>query len=81
MFLEILQNSQEKTCARTYFLIKLQAYKACNFIKKEALAQVFSSEFFEIFKKIFFTEHPWAAASAVPIIVCSFMETFIDVFI
>ena len=30
---------------------------ACNFIKKEALAQVFFCEFFEISKNIFFTEH------------------------
>ena len=41
VFLEISQNSQEKVCARISFLIKLQA-EACNFIKKEALAQVFS---------------------------------------
>ena len=33
MFLEILQNSPENTCARASFLIKLQA-EACNFIKK-----------------------------------------------
>ena len=31
--------------------------KACNFIKKETLAQVFSCEFYEISKNIFFTEH------------------------
>ena len=29
----------------------------CNFIKKETLAQVFSCEFWEIFKNTFFTEH------------------------
>ena len=45
-FLEILQNSQENTCARDYFLIKLQA-EACNFNKKETLAQVFSCRFCE----------------------------------
>ena len=48
MFLEIPQNSQESTC---------------NFIKKETLAQVFSCEFYEISKNIFFTEHLWATAS------------------
>ena len=32
---------------------------ACNFIKKETLAQVFSCEFYEISKKIFFAEHLW----------------------
>ena len=31
----------------------------CNFIKKEALAQVFSCEFCEIFKTPFFKEHIW----------------------
>ena len=39
---------------RVYFLIKLLA---CNFIKKETLAQVFSSEFFEISKNKLFREH------------------------
>ena len=33
-----------------------------DFIKKEALAQVFSCEFCEIFKNTFFTEHVWATA-------------------
>ena len=42
VFLKISQNSQQNTCARVSFLIKL---RACNFIKKETLAQVFSSEF------------------------------------
>ena len=37
MFLEISQRSQENTCARVSFLIKLH--------KKETLAQVFSCEF------------------------------------
>ena len=37
--------------------------KASNFVKKEALAQVFSCEFCEIFKNTFFTEHVWATAS------------------
>ena len=52
MFLEIPQNSQENTCARVSFLIKLQA-EACNFIKKEALTQVFSCEFYENFRNTF----------------------------
>ena len=41
MFLEILHNSQENTCVSLFF-------QACNFIKKETLAQVFSCEFCEI---------------------------------
>ena len=51
VFLEILQNSQENTCAKVSFLIKLQAWG--NFIKKETLAQLFSSEFGEISKNPF----------------------------
>ena len=38
---------------------------ACNFIKKESLAQVFSSEFCEIFKNIFFYRTPHVAASKI----------------
>ena len=45
--LKFLQNSQN--CARVSFLIKLYA-EACNFIEKETLTQVFSSEFWENFK-------------------------------
>ena len=55
VLLEIFQNSQENTCTRVSFLI--------NFIKKEALAQVFSCRFCEISKNAFFTEHLWATAS------------------
>ena len=62
VFLEISQNSQENTCARVPFLINLQP-EACNFIKKETLAQVFSCEFCEVSKNTFSTEHLWATAS------------------
>ena len=37
--------------------------KACNFIKKETLAQVFSCEYCEISKNTFFTEHLWTTDS------------------
>ena len=37
--------------------------KACNFIKKDTLAQVFSCDFFEISENTFFTEHIWTTAS------------------
>ena len=40
--LKNLQNLKENICARVPFLIK-----ACNFIKKETLVQVFSFEFYE----------------------------------
>ena len=48
--LEISQNSQENACA-------------CNFIKKESLAQVFPCEFCEISKNTFFYRTPLVAAS------------------
>ena len=54
MFLKMSQNSQEHTCARLSFLMKLQA---------EALAQLFSFEFCEVSKNNFFTEHLRATAS------------------
>ena len=47
--LEILQNSQENTCARVSFLLK----KKINFIKKETLAQVLSCKFCKISKNTF----------------------------
>ena len=62
VFLEILQNSQENTCARVSFLISCRS-EACNVIKKDTLAQVFFSEFCEIFKSTFFTEHVWTTES------------------
>ena len=62
LFFETLQISQENTCARVSFLWKLQT-KACNFIKKEILAQVLACEFCDISKSTFFTEHLRATAS------------------
>ena len=50
VFFEILQNSQENTRVWVSFKVKLQG-KAYNIIKKETLAQVFSSEICEIWKK------------------------------
>ena len=51
-----------KHLSQSLVLIKLQA--ACNFIKKEALAQVSSREFSEISKNTFLTERLWPTASA-----------------
>ena len=39
--------------------------EACNFIKKETLAQVFSCEFYEIYKNTFYYRTPLVAASGV----------------
>ena len=40
--------------------------EACNFIKKETLAQVLSCEFCEISKNTFFDRTPLVAASHIP---------------
>ena len=56
VFLKLLQDSQENTCARVSFFEKV-AGLACNFIKKETLGQVFSCEFCEICKNTFFNKH------------------------
>ena len=59
VFLEISQNSQQYICARVS-----PVPQACNFIKKETLAQVFSFELCEISKNTFFYRTPLVAASA-----------------
>ena len=56
VFLEISQSSQENTCAWHY----TRPY-VCNFIKNEALAQVFSCELRELFKNRFLYRTPLAA--------------------
>ena len=50
-----MQILQENTCAKVSLLIKLQAWSAT--LLKKTLAQVLSSEFCEISKNTFFTEH------------------------
>ena len=62
VFLEFSQNSQENTCARVSLLINLQA-EVCNFIKKDTLALVFSSEFCKISKNTLYYKTPLVAAS------------------
>ena len=60
MFLKISQNSQRAPVPGSLFnkVAGLRS-QTCNFIKKETLAQVFSSEFCEISKNIFFVKHLW----------------------
>ena len=60
MFLEILQSSQDHTCARGSVLIE---FKTCSFIRNESLAQVFSCEFCEISENTFFYGTPPVADS------------------
>ena len=52
VFLKISQNSQENIVSESLF-------QAFNFIKKETQVQVFSCEFSEFFKNIFFIEYLW----------------------
>ena len=52
VLLQISQNSHENTCARVSFF-----NKACNFIKKETLTQVFPVNFAKFVRTPFFTEH------------------------
>ena len=65
---ELLKNkliksiSQENTYARVFFLIKLQV-SACNFAKKETLAQMFPCEFYKFSKNTFSYRTPPVAAS------------------
>ena len=53
----------------------LHLLQACNYIKKETLAQVFFCEFCEISKNTLFTEHLWTTASDLskmsPLILCN----------
>ena len=57
LFLEIWQNSQENTCARVSFLIKLHAV-ACNFTKKRCSGTAcFSVSFAKFLRTSFLTEH------------------------
>ena len=60
------QNSLESPCARVSFLIKLQP-SACNFIKKETLAQAFSCKFCEISRNTFCYRTTPVAASVLPV--------------
>ena len=56
MFLKILQIHRKTTVLEPLL-------EACNFVKKETLAQVLFSQFCEIFQSTFFTEHLRTPAS------------------
>ena len=58
MFLKISQNSQENTCVRISFLIRLHV-ESSTFIKQGNPAQVFTFKFCEVFKNSSFIEHLW----------------------
>ena len=64
----VLQNFAkltEKHLCQCLFFNKVAGLKTATLIKKETLAQVFSCEFSEIFKNVFFTEHLRTTASNV----------------
>ena len=56
----ILRSSRPEVSVKKVFL---EIFQACNFIKKESLAQVFSCEIFEISKNTFYYRTPPVAAS------------------
>ena len=62
----------EHSC-RSVISIKLPATQACNFIKKEALAQVFSCEFCKISQNTFSYRTPPVAASDEYLEPCRFL--------
>ena len=49
-----------------YIYVKYRSRRPATLLKKETLGQVFSCEFCEISKNIFFTEHLQATASVSP---------------
>ena len=63
VFLEISQNSQEKTCARVSFLVKLQAL-ACSFAKKRLWRRCSLVNFVKFLRTPFYIEQlRWEAYS------------------
>ena len=76
VFLKISQYSQENTCARVSFS-QNNSKRLDTLIKySDTLAQVFSSEFCEIFKKTFFIEQLQTTAS-VDIVVIIYNAVFL----
>ena len=59
----LLRRSVRKGVLRNLAQLKWKHLCQSLFLKKESLVQVFSSEFCEISKNIFFTEHLWATGS------------------
>ena len=79
VLLEISQNSQENTCARVSFLIKLQALglRQATLLKKQTLAQEFSCEFCRIFENTFFYRTPLAVSSDTVHLHCTKKSSFL----
>ena len=81
----MLYHPWQGTAFSVCFLLQLRQMflilrpQACNFIKKDTLAQVFSCEFCEIPKNTFFTEHLWTIASSAIHILISFWMTLVSI--
>ena len=58
VFLKISQNSQENTCPRVSFLLKLQAPPA-TLLKKRIWSRCFPVNFAKFLRTTFFIEHIW----------------------
>ena len=63
VFLKVSQNSNESTCTRVFFLIKLQASGLQLYLKKKLWHRFFFCELCETFKNTYFEEHLRTAAS------------------
>ena len=63
LFLKISQNSQENTCVGVSILIKFTCLRPATLSKKDTPTQVFSCEFSEFFRTLFFSEHLRTTAS------------------
>ena len=57
VFLEISQNSQENTCARASFLIKLQAWDLQLYLKKKLWHRCFPVNFVKFLRTPWLKEH------------------------
>ena len=75
------ENFTGKDLCQSLFLNKVTGLTPATLLKKRLWYRCFPVNFGKFLKNTFFTEDLWAGASGVPIILCSFMETFIDVFI
>ena len=67
VFLESSQNSQENTCARVSFLIKLQEAPA-TLLKKRLWHRCFPVNFAKFLRTAFFAEHLWWLLPSISIV-------------
>ena len=74
--LEILQNSQETLVPDSLFKVSCRA-SAYHFTRKETSTQMFSCEFYKIFKKNYLTKHILATVS----VFCIFSANLVNPFV